>query len=260
MNDIEELYDLTNKDIYLENCNFILNDSCNKYMTLMNHYIILCNENKLTCEEINKGFDILSNIYITLLQQTNNLDVASHYINNSIFLYIEYLEQIKQRDNEFVFVNLTLNDAITYIYRKSIYNIPLSKKKKDIVLQEEISINNILISYTFEFSKIYNYILKYFINVLFNVNTNNLNDNTHIVNQLYEVNSICELLCDDDWLKKKYNIKNTSIFLEYEKLYEKVFFTIIGNDKKIQSQLNINQLCHCIHELINTTIYEHFNN
>jgi len=258
MNDIEELYELTNKDIYLEKCNFFLNDSCNKYMTLMNHYIILCNENKLTYEEINKGFDILSNIYIILLQQTKNLDVAAHYINNSIFLYIEYLEQIKQRDSEFVFVNLTLKDAITYIYRKSVYSIPLPTKKKDIVLKEEISLNNILISHTFEFSKIYNYILKYFVNLLFNNDSNNSNDKMLIVNHLYEINSICELLCDEDWIKKKYNIQSVSIILDYEKLYENVFFSIIGNDKKIQSQSNINQLCNCIHELIRTTIDEYY--
>jgi hypothetical protein len=123
-----------------------------KYMEIINYYILHSKINMKTTNYIFlKGIYVITNIFKIIYYYTKNLDITVNYSNKAAFYYIEYVNQINEKDSEFVFVNLNLKDAIIYVYRKSIYEINDSYKKNVVNNKhEEIlfdSINNFTLFY-----------------------------------------------------------------------------------------------------------------
>ena len=81
--------------------------------------------------------------------------MATEYANNSIYYYIEYVSQISNKNSEFVFVNLTVKDAILYVYRKSVFELNDEIKKNYVSIKEESTYFETITS----FIKTYNNIL-----------------------------------------------------------------------------------------------------
>ena len=120
-------FTLKDNNIYIENIDFSLKDIYLSIKVLIEQYIKCCLDSTIIIDKyyIDKGINIIVNVFKIILMYTKNLDITKIYSFNSIYYYIEYI-----KDSEIVFVNLTLNDAIVYVYRKSIYEISDSHKKK----------------------------------------------------------------------------------------------------------------------------------
>lgn len=130
---------LKNNSIYKEKMNISLKDIYICLKTLLEQYIKCCLDSNTPIDKyyIDKGINIIVNVFKLILLYTKNLEVTKIYSFNSIYYYIEYINQISNKESEIVFVNLTLNDAILYVYRKSIYEISDSYKKKFILTDED---------------------------------------------------------------------------------------------------------------------------
>ena len=133
--------DLKNIENYNLLCDFNILEACDAYINIILHYI---KHNDLILKTINlytfKGIEIICNIFLYTLLYTKNLKLTIETTHNATYLFVEYIYQIFNKDNEFVFVNLTINDAIMYVYRKTIFEINDNHKKKfkNSVLEKQI--------------------------------------------------------------------------------------------------------------------------
>jgi len=157
-------------------------DICLKVVDIANYYIIYSNE--ASFKDINitkKGIDIILNVFSMILLYTKNIELTVEYTNNSIYYFIEYVSQISNKNSEFVFVNLTIKDAILYVYRKSIFEINEKYKSNFVCNPDESIYFNVVNS----FIKTYSVILKEFVGNS-NYSTTNLDD---IKIHLYKINA-----------------------------------------------------------------------
>lgn len=174
--------DIKNTDFYNEYVDVSLFNSCLKIVDITNYYLLYTNESSFKDIEITKkGIDIILNVFSMIFLYTKNLELTIEYTNNSIYYFIEYVSQIKTKNNEFVFVNLTIKDAILYVYRKSIYEINENHRRKYEPREHESTFFEIINL----FIKTYSVILKKFINNKSYLTT----DIQDIRSYLYKINS-----------------------------------------------------------------------
>lgn len=145
MSSEEEKYNLTSKINYrptlLEDMDVLLIS----FITIIHHYIIYFFENKETIKPniMNKGIQMLSHIFIILLHYSKNLGLTIHHSKTSIAYYVEYINQITDKDDN-MFFNLSLKDAIIYVYTKTIYVVPEDIRKKHLLtILEKQQLENI---------------------------------------------------------------------------------------------------------------------
>jgi hypothetical protein len=67
-------------------------------------------------------------IFLTLLLYTKNLELTNYHTEKSIFYFIEFISQIDNDNN--LHLNLNSKDATLFIYKKTIYEINESYRKK----------------------------------------------------------------------------------------------------------------------------------
>ena len=81
---------------------------------------------------------------------TKYLELTIFHCQNSIFYYIEYISQITDKEDN-MFFNLTLKDAIVYIYTKTIYDLNEECRQKHFLTPED----DIILETITEFTEIY---------------------------------------------------------------------------------------------------------
>ena len=227
-------FTLKDSNIYIENIDFSLKDIYLSIKVLIEQYIKCCLDSTITIDKyyINKGINIIVNVFKIILMYTKNLDITKIYSFNSIYYYIEYINQISNKDSEIVFVNLTLNDAIVYVYRKSIYEISDSHKKKFKLTEYD----------NLKFKKISYLILSY--QSIYSTYINTV-DTVDKLSPLYfiKINTFFETLFD----KKKLSYDNNHELLQklndnHSNIFE--YNTIIGID--------IDNIIHKMNKIINS--------
>ena len=134
---LEETY-----DIYID---VPIKEILINYTTLLNYYVIYSIENikSKNVNIFNKGFSLISNVFITILMYSRSLNTTIHHTQKAILYYIEYISQITDKD-ETMFFNLTLKDAIVYVYTKTIYDINESVRSTFTMTKYENRLFNIL--------------------------------------------------------------------------------------------------------------------
>jgi hypothetical protein len=92
----------------------------NEYTKCMNEmYVPLNNKNHYYIYV--KGLESIYNIFDYLLYNTRNINLVKEHCQKVIYFYIEFINQIMDDSN--VFLNLTIMDAVLFIYKKTIFNI-----------------------------------------------------------------------------------------------------------------------------------------
>jgi hypothetical protein len=222
--------DLTNSCNYKDNIEYKTNDVCKKYIDLVNYSIILGNENlsildnKSSKHKLFKGIEIISNVFLQILMYTRNLEITLHCCNQGIFYYVEYINQIDHKDNDFVFVNLTVQDAMLYIYKKTIYELDDMHVKKFKTTEED----NKTLKIIELFIKYYNNIIRLFI---YNKEFSKL-DFDNIQKHLYQQNGVFFCLFDDKHFVNNYMNKDDS------SIFDKVISDMTDNFETLYSELS----------------------
>jgi len=120
----EELYNLNNQTNY----KLIMADDINIiyicYVRLIHNYILhsLENMNNINKSFFLKGLYMMGHIFIIVYTYTKHLELTAFHCRNAIVHYVEYISQITDKDDN-LFFNLSLKDAIIYVYTKTIYSI-----------------------------------------------------------------------------------------------------------------------------------------
>jgi hypothetical protein len=90
---------------------------------------------------LKRGYDLLKNIFLTLIYYTNNLELVSFHLRKSYLYYTEFIGQIGEDSNSYL--QLNSKDACLFVYKKTVYDINEEFKKMheiDPQKKEEIKI------------------------------------------------------------------------------------------------------------------------
>jgi hypothetical protein len=98
---------------------------------------------------INVGIKTVLHIMYIIFINTKNIDVTSYYGKTSMTYYFEFINQISSKNTN-DYINMTLQDAIIFVYKKTIFNLNSDYKNNnnnyndDIILKQIFTINDII--------------------------------------------------------------------------------------------------------------------
>ena len=110
-------------DVSIESCLKTYTDIIKLFMK---HYKDNETEKKLEYDNtiFETGLQTLDNIFLFLLLKTKNLKLVSHNCEKTVFYYFEFIHQIKTPRNDVQSIlNLNINDAKIFVYKKTIYEL-----------------------------------------------------------------------------------------------------------------------------------------
>ena len=138
---MSELYSLKSTETYLSDGIFLVNNVIDKYIQILVEYCSSVSKQKLVITSPNmfnfivlRGLETTTHVFKYVLVYTQNLDAAFHHAQKSIYYYLEFITQVAEQRN--AFLQLSSRDAITYVYKKTIYlinNLESKKSKNDII-------------------------------------------------------------------------------------------------------------------------------
>jgi len=137
-----ELYSLKSAETYLPIGIFLVNDVVDKYIQTLVEYCIAVSKQKLVITSPNifnflilRGLETITHVFKYVLLHTRNLDAAYYHAQKSIYYYLEFISQLTEQKN--AFLQLSSKDALTYVYKKTIYlinNLSESKQPKSDII------------------------------------------------------------------------------------------------------------------------------
>ena len=138
---MSELYSLKSTETYLSDGIFLVNNVIDKYIQILVEYCSSVSKQKFVITSPNmfnfiilRGLETTTHVFKYVLLYTQNLDAAFHHAQKSIYYYLEFISQVAEQRN--AFLQLSSRDAITYVYKKTIYlinNLESKKSKNDII-------------------------------------------------------------------------------------------------------------------------------
>jgi hypothetical protein len=136
-----ELYSLKSTETYLPDGIFLVNDVIDKYIQIIVEYCNAVSKQKFVITSPNmfnfiilRGLETTTHVFKYVLLYTQNLEAAYHHAQKSVYYYIEFIAQVAEQRN--AFLQLSSRDAITYVYKKTIYlinNLESKNLKSDII-------------------------------------------------------------------------------------------------------------------------------
>ena len=195
-----------------------------KYSKLVIEYLLFIIENigskNATYNKfiITRGINTITNVFTTLLYYSNNLDMAYYHSQKSFYFYVEFIGQISEDQHSFL--QLSSRDASIFVYKKTIFEIPLDIKNPQ--NQEEEQNKNQIMDLFDQY--------KIIIFTFFQKTINKLNFNDTIEN------------------KKQYLVENIN-------LSEKIIDLLIGQNS-LPNSLDLNNIIYLINQ-INTIDQTH---
>ncbi len=129
----EKDYSLDNSDNYSESFDYKIDEVIEKYILLSNEFLKFILEkttfknNNYTKFIIIRGYETITNVFNIILYYTKNLDLTFYHCQKAYYYYIEFIEQIYDEQN--LFLQLNSRDAITYVYKKTIFELKHDVKK-----------------------------------------------------------------------------------------------------------------------------------
>lgn len=126
-------YSLQNAENYKNESEFDMDTAIEKYADLMIEYSKFIMEHmklknhKLLKFIIIRGLDTITNVFLNVLYFTRNIDLTYFHSQKSYYFYVEFVGQIS--DDEKMFLQLTSRDAVTYVYKKTVFDINNELKK-----------------------------------------------------------------------------------------------------------------------------------
>ena len=121
-----------------------------KYNELVFEYLNFVAENKKIVFKnsdyfkfvVFRGLYTISHVFHFILMYSNNLDMAYYHSQRSYYFYVEFIEQIS--DDLHSFLKLSSRDAVLFVYKKTINEIPADIQKNVLFLPENMQILKIV--------------------------------------------------------------------------------------------------------------------
>ena len=222
-------YSLNSSENYKKDIELDLNIAIKKYSELIIEYLKFIIENIKIKNSILlkfiiiRGLDTITNVFLNILYFTKNSDLTYFHSQKSYYFYVEFVSQIS--DDEKMFLQLTSRDAVTYVYKKTVFDINNEFKKiNEIVSEDFLSKMNLIKEYI-------NLYQTYVLKIIHNKNLDlkyisNLVKITDKLNNTTKKNKINILNIISDKIYQK--VDNLDLFFELNELLIK---NVIKNSK-----------------------------
>ena len=98
-----------------------------EYVKILHEYLEHITNNMIIKDEehylfiINRGYDLLKNIFFILMLYTKNINLVSFHLRKSYLYYAEFIGQIGEDSNSYL--QLNSKDACLFVYKKTVYDI-----------------------------------------------------------------------------------------------------------------------------------------
>jgi len=156
----DSTYSLHNIDNFKSSLTINVNIILDKYINLIIQYLkfvietIKSKNKKFTNFIIIRGIDTLTNVFNNILYYTKNLELTYFHCQKAYYYYIEFIEQITDDQNSFL--QLNSRDAMTYVYKKTIYEInnDLRKNTMTVTCKEDVECFHLLAGYIKIYTKL----------------------------------------------------------------------------------------------------------
>jgi hypothetical protein len=125
---------IQNKENYKSSLQANILEIVDKYSKLVIEYLLFIIENigskKATYSKfiIIRGLNTITHVFSTLLYYSNNLDMAYYHSQKSFYFYVEFIGQISEDQHSFL--QLSSRDASIFVYKKTIFEIPVDIKNQ----------------------------------------------------------------------------------------------------------------------------------
>lgn len=130
----EAAYSLRNAQHYNKELEVDLTDATAKIAQLFVVYVTFMTEtlrlkkSKLSRFIVSRGLDTVVNVLHPILLYTKNMDVAYYHCQKAFYFYAEFVGQITEEDK--MYLQLSSRDAVTYVYKKTIFDITPQLKQQ----------------------------------------------------------------------------------------------------------------------------------
>ena len=139
---------LLNEELYYEKLDY---NKISLYIANLQAIVleILNEKNNYNIKYINIGIKTIMHVMYNIFINTKNIEITTYYGKMSITYYFEFINQICS-NNVNNFINLSLQDAIIFVYKKTIFNLNTEYKKRynnyddDKILDKIFIINDIV--------------------------------------------------------------------------------------------------------------------
>jgi hypothetical protein len=195
---------------YLNKCTLIQFNK--KYHKLLTYFIL-------------RGHDMLTNIFLALLNKSKTIDIIFIKCQQACEFYIEFIEQISHEQN--ICLNLTSRDAVMYVYKQSILD--------DTEINNDIHFNHM-------FQPIYLHA-----NVCKKILENYLKHKHIDVKNITEIAILCEKIFNAEWNTLNIEIIETLLDMFYcadlnpQSFYD-IFSSILKKHPSVLSNIKKNIL------------------
>lgn len=124
MKNEENVFSLSKQSNYYSKCSADYKCIIESYAKLINCYVSYSIENMNIKDKdiFFTGLNSMQHIFRLMLFYTKNLELTFYVTQQSIYYYVEYISQITDREDN-IFFNLSIKDAVIYIYTRSIFEI-----------------------------------------------------------------------------------------------------------------------------------------
>ena len=149
----ETIFLLSNENNYFLKIKAHYNDIIKSFCNLLNFYLSFSMENMNIKDKdiFYTGLNVIQHIFRLIFLYTKNLELTFYNTQQAIYYYVEYISQITDRDDN-IFFNLSIKDAVIYVYTRSIFEIRKQYVKKN--CDSDTKILNDLIVCTNNYRKI----------------------------------------------------------------------------------------------------------
>lgn len=181
---------IDNESNYLSNIPFSDEIIISKFIVVLHYYITYSIEhtNNINDSIFFSGIYMTINVFRLLLYYTKNLELTLFHTQNAIYYYVEYISQITDSDHN-LFFNLSIKDAITYVYSRTIFTVNKKYMKPNDKKQ-----NNLLKKLTARYTE--------YTNIINNIGSQILKETVNVKDQL---SSICDIYMQNFSKKINYN-------------------------------------------------------
>lgn len=250
---------LNNKENYKQELDSNIEVIITKYSELIIEYYKFISEN-LKMKNANyakfiivRGLDTITNVFYNLLLYTKNIDVTYFHCQKAYYFYVEFVCQISEDEKKFL--QLSSRDASTYVYKKTIFDIPIEFKK---TLNENSSSEKLFIINT------YINIYKTYIHKIINIRANKNNTLDSVLTFIYAFKKISEKL--NTYILKKeqvvildkitdtlyYHIDDCQLFIDLNELIIKKILKTPDMLFKCQAKINHEEFINMINNINST--------
>lgn len=124
------LYNTSNYKHLIENS---VSEILTKFVDIILQYMKLISEKNIIKNKrsyrfiFERGIETLIHVFWMIFYYTKNLELTFYHSQKAYYFYIEFIEQIS--DDNITFLQLSTQDAILFVYKKTIFDLNNEYKK-----------------------------------------------------------------------------------------------------------------------------------